>query len=94
MVVMVTHDSALPDIATRVIVMNDGKIREERENEDGKRFEALRQLNEGIEDLTVFESGSNSINSSMESNYQCSKSELRNPCDYEDVIVLDLNEES
>ena len=54
---MVTHDASLPNIATRVIVMNDGKVMEERMNSDNTRFEALEKLNAGIEDLSVLENG-------------------------------------
>ena len=86
--VMVTHDASLPKIATRVIVMNDGKVKEELVNSDEQRFEALNQLNEGIEDLSVFESG----NESVESNRNCSRTDIRKPCDYEDVYVLESTE--
>ena len=86
--VMVTHDASLPKIATRVIVMNDGKVKEELINSDEQRFEALSQLNAGIEDLSVFESG----NESIESNRNCSRTDVRKPCDYEDVYVLESTE--
>ena len=81
---MVTHDASLPSIATRVIVMNDGKVMEEIVNSDDTRFEALEKLNAGIEDLSVFENGHESI----ESNRNCIKTEIRRPCDYEDVHVI------
>ena len=81
---MVTHDASLPNIATRVIVMNDGKVMEEIVNSDDTRFEALEKLNAGIEDLSVFENG----NESIESNQNCTKTEIRRPCDYEDVHVI------
>lgn len=86
---MVTHDAALPSIATRVIVMNDGQVKEELVNTDEQRFEALNRLNAGIEDLSVFESG----NESVESNRNCSKTELREPCDYGDVYVLESTDD-
>lgn len=86
---MVTHDAALPSIATRVIVMNDGQVKEERVNTEEERFEALNRLNAGIEDLSVFESG----NESTESNRNCSRTEVREPCDYEDVYVLESTED-
>lgn len=87
--VMVTHDASLPSIATRVIVMNDGQVKEELHNSDAQRFEALERLNAGIEDLTVFESGSESI----ESNRNCSTTEFRQPDAYEDAHVLESTED-
>lgn len=85
---MVTHDASLPKIATRVVVMSDGKVKEEIQNTDEQRFEALNQLNEGIEDLSVFEQGSQSV----ESNRNCSRTEFRKPSDYEDAHVLESTE--
>ena len=51
--IMVTHDMMLPSIATRIVVMSDGKIKDVIHNDDTTRYEALQKLNEGIEDLTV-----------------------------------------
>ena len=51
--IMVTHDMMLPSIATRIVVMSDGRIKEVIHNDDTTRYEALQKLNEGIEDLTV-----------------------------------------
>lgn len=60
---MVTHDMQLPAIARRVVVMSDGKVKDVIENSEEARFRALQQLNDGIEDLTVFESQSSSVDS-------------------------------
>ena len=51
--IMVTHDMMLPSIATRVIVMSDGRVNNIIYNSDETRYSALQKLNEGIEDLTV-----------------------------------------
>lgn len=55
--IMVTHDMMLPSIATRVVVMSDGKIKDVIHNDDTTRYAALQKLNEGIEDLTVLMGG-------------------------------------
>ncbi|CBK23044.2 uncharacterized protein [Blastocystis hominis] len=77
--VMVTHDMQLPSIATRVIVMSDGKVKDVLENSDEKRFQALQQLNNGIEDLSVFEMGNASVDSSTYS----TPTEVRKPENYD-----------
>ena len=51
--VMVTHDMMLPSIATRVVVMSDGRVNNIITNDDSVRYAALQKLNEGIEDLSV-----------------------------------------
>lgn len=51
--IMVTHDMMLPSIATRVVVMSDGRVNNIIYNSDETRYSALQKLNEGIEDLTV-----------------------------------------
>ena len=51
--IMVTHDMMLPSIATRVVVMSDGRVNNILYNSDETRYSALQKLNEGIEDLTV-----------------------------------------
>ena len=50
---MVTHDMMLPSIATRVVVMSDGRVNNIITNDDSVRYAAPQKLNEGIEDLSV-----------------------------------------
>ncbi len=89
-IVMVTHDMQLPSIARRVVVVSDGKVKDVIENSEEQRFRALQQLNEGIEDLTVFESGSSSVDSRM----HCVTTGVRHPSDYDRVHVLETREDS
>ena len=86
---MVTHDMQLPSIATRVIVMSDGKVKDVLENSDEKRFQALQQLNNGIEDLSVFEMGNASVDSSTHS----TPTEVRKPENYDQVHILESTED-
>lgn len=86
---MVTHDMQLPSIATRVIVMSDGKVKEVVENSDEKRFQALQQLNDGIEDLSVFELQ----NASIDSNTHSTPTEIWKPENYDRVHILESTED-
>lgn len=86
---MVTHDMQLPSIATRVVVMSDGKVKEVLENSDEKRFQALQQLNDGIEDLSVFEMQNASVDSSTHS----TPTEIRKPENYDRVHILESTED-
>lgn len=86
---MVTHDMQLPAIATRVVVMSDGKVKDVIRNSDEQRFAALQQLNEGIEDLSVFEASSLSVDSTR----NCAKTEVRKPDNYDRVHVLESTED-
>lgn len=86
---MVTHDMQLPAIATRVVVMSDGKVKEIIENSNEQRFTALQRLNDGIEDLTVFESQSSSI----DSHTHHATTDVRRPGEYDRVHVLESTED-
>ena len=86
---MVTHDMQLPAIARRVVVMSDGKVKDVIENSEEARFRALQQLNDGIEDLTVFESQS----SSVDSRTHRTTTDIRRPSEYDRVHVLESTED-
>lgn len=79
----------LPAIARRVVVMSDGKVKDVIENSEEARFRALQQLNDGIEDLTVFESQS----SSVDSRTHRATTDIRRPSEYDRVHVLESTED-
>lgn len=86
---MVTHDMQLPALATRVVVMSDGKVKDIINNNEEQRFMALQRLNNGIEDLTVFESQS----SSVDSRSHHATTDIRRPGEYDRVHVLESTED-